>query len=252
MRRLEGKVLLVVGGGSIGGGIARRFAEEGASVVLGDVDEEGSAEILADIHAKGGTAIATRLDGADEESIRAAVVLACETYGGLDGMHANFASFADWSLDQTAIDIPLETYDKVMHVNARGYLLCTRAVLPKILERGGGSIVYTTSAAAHIGEIGRVAYGMSKAALGALMRHVATRFGPEGVRCNCIAPGNVPGDKWSDEVRAAQAPSADFRHIKRPGRPLDIAAMSALLMSDEGSFVTAQILNVDGGRTMRA
>lgn len=252
MRRLDGKVLLVAGGGSIGGGIARRFAEEGASVVLGDVDMDSAAEIIEDIRSKGGTAVATKLDGADEESVNAAVALACETYGGLDGMHANFAYFGDHSLDVTVLDIPLETFDAVMNVNTRGFLLCTRAALPKILERGGGSIVFTSSAAAYIGEIGRVAYGMSKAAGHALMRHVASRFGPQNVRCNVIAPGQIRNVKWSAEITAAQAASADYRHIKRPGTPLDIAALSALLMSDEGSFITAQVLNVDGGRTMRA
>ena len=252
MRRLEGKVLLVAGGGGIGGGIARRFAEEGASVVLGDLDAESAAGIVEDIRSRGGIATATALDGGDEGSVQAAVAMACEAYGGLDGMHVNFACFDDWSLDRTVLDLPLEAYDRVMHVNARGYLLCTRAALPRMIERGGGSIAYTGSAAAFIGEIGRVAYGMSKAALGALMRHVATRFGPEGVRCNVVAPGQIRGLNWGDELTPAQAESANHRHIKRPGEALDIAAMSALLMSDEGSFITAQVLNVDGGRTMRA
>lgn len=252
MRRLEGKVLLVAGGGGIGGGIARRFAEEGASVVLGDVDPQGAGAIVDDIRGKGGTAIAVALDGGEEQSVQAAVAQACETFGGLDGMHVNFACFDDWSLDLTVLDLPIEAYDNVMRVNARGYMLCTRAALPRILERGGGSIAYTGSAAAHIGEVGRVAYGMSKAALGGLMRHVAARFGPRNVRCNIVAPGQVRSAKWGGELTPAQADSANYRHVKRPGEPTDIAAMSALLMSDEGSFITAQILNVDGGRTMRA
>jgi NAD(P)-dependent dehydrogenase (short-subunit alcohol dehydrogenase family) len=131
-------------------------------------------------------------------------------------------------------------------------VLCTRAAIPEMLKRGGGSIVYTTSGAAFMGETVRLAYAMSKLAAHALVRHVANRFGRDGIRANAIAPGVVSHARFYEvldpEVIKAMA---DRIPIGRLGRPEDIAAMGALLMSDEGSFITGQVLSVDGGNSMR-
>ena len=124
--RLKGKTILVAGGGGIGGGLARRFAAEGANVVLGDVAPEGAEAIAADIVAAGGSAIATRLDGADEASTAAAVALACEKFGGLDGIHANFANFIEQDDSVGALELPLADFDETMRVNLRGYFLSQR------------------------------------------------------------------------------------------------------------------------------
>jgi NAD(P)-dependent dehydrogenase (short-subunit alcohol dehydrogenase family) len=253
MRRLEGKTILVAGSGGIGGGLARRYALEGARVVLGDIDVDGAKAVVDDIKRAGGTATATRLDGADEASVTAAVALARQSYGGIDGLHINFASFADGGSDAGVLEVPLETFDQSLRVNVRGYLLCTRAALPAILARGGGAIIYTSSAAAYLGEKTRVAYAMGKAASHALMRHVAAKYGPQGVRANCIAPGIIMHERFTAEAEMEIKDWAfEAAHIKsRLGRPDDIASMSALLMSDEGSFITGQIIGVDGGTTMR-
>jgi NAD(P)-dependent dehydrogenase (short-subunit alcohol dehydrogenase family) len=146
----------------------------------------------------------------------------------------------------------MDIYDDVMRVNARGFLLCTRYVVPEMLARGGGSIVYTSSGAAHQPETVRVAYAMSKAAGHALMRHVAARFGPDGIRANVISPGLVAHKRFWEVMPAevADAMKANIP-IGRLGAPEDIAAMGALLMSDEGSFITGQVISVDGGGTMR-
>ena len=141
MGRLDNKVILVAGGGSIGGGLARKFAEEGASVVLGDVNFDAARAVVADIEKAGGKAVATRLEGADETSAKAAVDLARATYGGLDGLHANFASFADADDRIDVLSLTVEAYNEPMDVTARGFFFCTRAALPAILQRGGGSIV---------------------------------------------------------------------------------------------------------------
>jgi NAD(P)-dependent dehydrogenase (short-subunit alcohol dehydrogenase family) len=256
MNRLEGKSILVAGGGGIGAELARRYAQEGAGVVLGDLDLDGARGVAEEIERSGGRARAVRLDGADEDSVAAAVALCCEAYGGLDGLHANFASFADGAPDVGALDLRLEDYDETMRVNARGYLLCTRQALRALIARGGGSILYTSSGAAHLGEPTRVAYAMSKAAGHALMRHVAARYGRDGVRANCIAPGVIVHERMKtalgpDFTALAEWALAIAQLKSRPGHPDDIAAMSALLMSDEGSFVTGQVISVDGGATMR-
>lgn len=168
-------------------------------------------------------------------------------------MHANFASFADSADEVGVLELALEIYDETMRVNTRGFFLCTRAALPAILARGGGAIIYTSSAAAYLGEQTRVAYAMSKAAGHALMRHVAAKYGPAGVRANSVAPGLIMHDRWDPKmIEAVKNWTDSHGHIKRSGGPGDIASVSALLMSDEGSFITGQIINVDGGSTMRA
>lgn len=250
---LEGKVVLVAGAGGIGNGLAIRYAAEGAKIVLGDVDLATAEEAVHAINANGGQAIAIHLDGADERSVAGAVATCLDTFGGLDGLHANFACMADGSPEWGVLELPLEIYDETQRVNARGFFLCTRAVLPPMIARGGGSILYTSSAAAHAGGTAQVSYAMSKAAGQALMRHVASRYGPQGVRANTLAPALtlharnealVPPDmvEWARGMARFKA---------RVGRPDDLAAMGALLLSDDGSYITGQVISIDGGTTMR-
>jgi NAD(P)-dependent dehydrogenase (short-subunit alcohol dehydrogenase family) len=252
--RLKGKVIVIAGAGGIGSGLARRYASEGAAVLLGDIDATGAKATADEITRSGFTAIGVELNGADDDSIKSAVDLAVSRFGGLDGFHANFASFRDGEMGDTdVLTIPLDVYDEVMHVNARGFLLCTRHAVPAMISRGGGSMVYTSSGAVYLGEPVRVAYGMGKIAVHALMRHVARRFGPDGIRANVIAPGVITHPRFE----AAMGPDAAdaFKQVTalktRLGAPTDIAALGALLMSDEGSFITGQVMGVDGGTFMR-
>lgn len=251
--KLEGKSILVAGAGGIGNALAARYASEGANVVLGDLNRAAADEAVDAIVADGGSAIAITLDGSDEQSVSMAVAAACDANGGLDGLHVNFANMVDSNPETAILELPLEVYDETMRVNARGAYLCTRAALPALLARGGGAILYTSSAAAHTGGNAYVSYAMSKSATHSLMRHVARRYGPQGVRANALAPAMTLHAKLETELPAEQisrliAPAAINT---RPGRPSDIAAMSALLMSDEGSYVTGQVISVDGGLTMR-
>jgi len=253
MMRLEGKTILLAGGGGIGAGVARRYAQEGANVVLGDINVNAACGVVEEIAAAGGRALAVGLDGTDEQSVKEAVALACDTYGGLDGLHANFASFVDQDQDTGILELPVAAFDETLRVNLRGFYLCTRSALPAILDRGGGAIIYTSSPAASKGEPTRVAYAISKAGGQALMRHVAARYGPRGVRANSVSPGSVLHERHEREL------TPDIKEwlyglalIKsRLGRPEDVAAMCALLMSDEGSYITGQVISVDGGVTMR-
>jgi NAD(P)-dependent dehydrogenase (short-subunit alcohol dehydrogenase family) len=252
-RRLQGKVLMVAGAGGIGDELARRYASEGASVLLGDIDGAAAKAVAAEIVGSGGNAIGIEMNGADDDSIRSAVGLAVSTLGRLDGFHANFASFRDGESGDSVLGLPLDIYDEVMRINARGFLLCTRHAVPAMIARGGGSMIYTSSSAAHIGEAVRVAYAMSKTAVHALMRHVARRFGPHGIRANVIAPGVIAHSRFRAVISPEMANA--FRQataIKtRLGSSADIAAMGALLMSDEGSYITGQVISVDGGNSMR-
>jgi len=137
-------------------------------------------------------------------------------------------------------------------VNLKGHLLCTRHALPHLLERGGGALVYTSSAAGHIGEPERPSYAASKAGINSLVRHVASHWGRQGIRANSIAPGLVvtpamdtglPSEFRDYALRVGRSP--------RLGRPDDIAGMVAFLVSDDGEWVNGQVLSVDGGASMR-
>ncbi len=254
MDRLAGKVILVAGAGGIGSQLAARYAAEGAQVVLGDIKLEAAQPVVDAIVQAGGQATAVELDGSDEGSASDAVAHCVATYGGLDGLHANFASLADSNPEQGVLELPLEIFDEVQRVNARGFYLCTRAAIPALLERGGGSIVYTSSAAAYNSGVAQVAYAMSKSAIHALMRHVANRYGSQSVRANTIAPAltfpvEMEAYLPAQLIEMAKAAAAIKSRI---GRPDDIAAMGALLMSDEGGYITGQVINIDGGSTMRA
>lgn len=248
--RLSGKVIIVVGAGGIGTGLAKRYASEGAKVIIGDIDLAAAKTAASEIAAAGGSALGVELDGADDEAIRATVALAVAELGGLDGFHANFASFKDGAED--VLDMSMGVFDEVMRVNMRGFVLCTRHAIPAMIARGGGSIIYTSSGAAFMGQPVRVAYAMSKLAVHALMRHVANRFGPDGIRANAVTPGMVLHPRFEATVAPEYAEATrKITPMGRLGRPSDVAAMAALLMSDEGNFITGQVISVDGGKTMR-
>ena len=254
MRRLEGKTILVAGGGGIGGGLARRFAGEGANVVLGDVALEPAAAALRGNRGRGRRApwrrtstAATRLRPWRRWTWPA------RQFGGLDGAHINFASFVDIDQALGIMELPLAAFDETMTVNLRGYYLCARAAIPALLERGGGSLVFTSSPAACNGMPGQVAYSVAKAGVEAIMRHVASRYGAAGIRANCISPGSTMHERLESELDdATRQWCLSLAIVKsRLGRPEDIAAMSALLMADEGSYITGQVIGVDGGVVMR-
>lgn len=253
--KLEGKVIVVAGAGGIGAGIAGCLADEGASVVVGDISHDAAAKVAEDIVARGGTAVATALDGADDASAKEIIALAVSRFGGLDGIHINFAYLENARPSGMTTDVlgqDLDDFDEAMRVNARGYLLCTRQAIPALLERGGGAIVYTATNSIYNGAADLLGYAMSKAPILPLMRHVATRYGPEGIRSNAISPGLIVHPRLEAVLSEAELTGyANAAPIQRLGRPKNIGAVSALLMSDDGDFITGQVIAVDGGGFMR-
>lgn len=253
MKRLDKKVIAIAGGsGGIGSVVSRRLAEEGASVVIGDIDLGAAERTAAEIESEGGRATPVELDIGDEQSVAAFIQAAVRSHGGIDGFYANALDSRCAGGDHDAVSTELAVYDNMMHANLRGYYLCTRHAVPQLLARGGGCMLYTSSASAYAGSDDRPVYAMLKSAIHALARHVASRWGKQGVRSNVIAPGvifhaavaAVMGEQYGEEV---------LKNLKidRIGAPEDIAAMAALLLSDEGGFITGQVISIDGGATMR-
>jgi len=252
MKRLEGKVILLAGGaGGIGTATSLRLASEGAAVVVGDVNADEARAIAKRIADEGGRAIGVELDVGEIDSVNAFVEAGLQAFGGVDGLHANAALLALQHLDLDVVEIGLDMWDRLIQVDLTGYFYCTRAAVPPMLERGGGSIVYMSSGAAFIGEGTRVAYAVSKAGVNAIMRHVVTRWGKQGIRANSIAPGLVitpttqklPSE-WRDQLLADMA-------APRLGHVDDISAMVAMLMSNEASWIMGQVIGVDGGTFYR-
>ena len=155
--------------------------------------------------------------------------------------------------DSDVVDIDLDLWDRVMTVNLRGYVAAMKYTIPHLLDRGGGAIVNMSSAAAFQGEPTRPAYATAKAGIGALTRHVASRWGKHRIRCNAVAPGFTA----TDAIRSApQWPDLEALALKRirsdrVGAPDDVAALVAFLCSDEGAWINGQVLNVDGGTIRR-
>ncbi|HEU4324116.1 MAG TPA: glucose 1-dehydrogenase [Roseiflexaceae bacterium] len=252
MRGLTNKVAVIAGGGSgIGAATARRLAEEGARVVVGDINAENADRVARQIGEAGGQAISVQFDISDDASVAALVAAAVETYGGLDLLHANAADLGIVFQDLDALTVPLEIFDRTIAVNLRGHLLCTRHALPALLKRGGGAIVYTSSAAAFIGEPERVAYGVSKSGINALMRNVASRWGKQGIRANALAPGFVLTETASQAPEEMLAGFLAMTRSPRLGSPSDIAALVAFLASDDGAWINGQVISIDGGAVLR-
>ena len=254
LKRFDEKVIALAGGsGGIGSGVSKRLAEEGAAVVIGDIDFGAAEQTAAEIETTGGRAMPIKLDIGDEASVESFVKTAVRQYGGIDGFYANALDSTRAAGDLDVVETEMSVYDDMMHANMRGYYLCTRYAVPQIVARGGGCMLYTSSASAYSGTADRPVYSMLKSGIHALARHVASRWGKQGVRSNVIAPGvifhpavaAVMGEEYGEEI-------VKTLKVTRIGAPEDIAAMAALLLSDEGSFVTGQVISVDGGATMRS
>lgn len=248
---LTGKNILVCGGATgIGAETARRLSGEGARVGVGDCNIDAANALVQELNANGDHAAAWYYDQADEASINALLETALAHFDGLDGVFANAADMGVLLEDGDILSNDASVWQRTLKVNVTGTALLLRAALPHLLERGGGSLVLTSSSASTIGEAERPAYAVSKAGINALCRHVASKWGKQGIRCNAIAPGlviteqleqNLPREFLDKLLRSS--PSA------RHGVPADIAAAVAFLMSDDGAWVNGQTWHVNGGAT---
>ena len=248
MKRFAHKVVLVAGGASgIGAASAIRLAEEGAQVAIADLNHDAAALTASRITESGGSAIAIPMDISSEDAVRDAVGGTIKEFGRLHGLFNVAADLRDDIVfsDTNPVDIDMSVFDHTLAVNLRGYVLTCRYAIPEILSAGGGAIVNTSSIASLAGSSRGLSYGVSKAGVNALTRHVAKRWGRENLRCNAIAPGSV----FVERKRARGDVDAVPDSVLTPhlGRPEDIAAVAAFLLSDDAAYVTGLVIPADGG-----
>jgi len=247
MRGLDGRVALVTGAASgIGRAVALRLAAEGCRVGVVDLNLEGAVATAADLGDRG---CALQADVSSLPAVRAAVVAAERDLGPI----AVLVCCAGWDVVQPFVESAEETWDRVIAVNLRGTIACTRAVLDGMIERKGGSIVNISSDAGRVGSSGEVVYSGAKAGIIGFSKAVAREVARHGIRVNVVCPG--PTDTpMMDATRAADPRLGDalVRAIpfRRLARPDEIAAAVAFFASDEAAFVTGQTLSVSGGLTM--
>ena len=254
LRGLTGKVAVVAGGATgIGAATAKRLAEEGCTVVVGDVAADGARRTADEITSAGGTAAAVTFDLAEPDSVVGLFTAAADAYGGVDVAFNVGADMAALRGDSDVVDIELDLWDRVMAVNLRGYVVAMKAAIRLMLARGGGAIVNMSSAAAFQGEPTRPAYATAKAGIGALTRHVASRWGKDGIRCNAVAPGFTATEAIRSVPQWPDLQAAALKRIRadRVGSAEDIASLVAFLVSSEGEWINGQVINIDGGTVLR-
>ena len=243
MSRFDNKVVVVTGAAQgIGEAYAKALAAEGASVVVADLNEDAGAAVVQQIEAAGGTALFVRTDVSSHESAAALVEAVTAAYGGIDGLVNNAAIYGDMQFD-LLISVDWDYYRKFMSVNMDGALVMTRAVYPSMQARGGGSIVNQSSTAAYLYS---GFYGLAKVGVNGLTQQLAHEVGGMKIRVNAIAPG--PTDTAATRTQAGDAAKDLVKGLalKRMGQPEDMVGACLFLLSDEASWVTGQIIAVDG------
>ena len=252
MGRLDGKVAVITGSASgIGRGTARRFAGEGAAVVIADLNVEGGEAAVRDCKENGGRAVFQKADVSSEPEVKALVARAVKEFGRLDIIYNNAGIVgALGPLEQVSV----EDWDKSIAVLLRSVFLGIKHSVPELRKAGGGSIISTASVAGIRGFAGLHPYCAAKAGVVNLTRSAALEFARDKIRVNCICPGgintpilhrNQPGVKEAMEDWMAKG-----QPLQRAGHAEDIAGMALYLASDDAQWVTGQAMIVDGGLTV--
>ncbi|MEE2688133.1 MAG: SDR family oxidoreductase [Pseudomonadota bacterium] len=255
MSRLEGKVALVTGGG---GGIGRtttaRFVEEGAKVIVADIDEAAGMETteLANVKAgnSGGKAIFQPTDVTENDSVAAAIAAAQDQFGKLNILHNNAGGSTND--DAPIADVPDEEFWRAIKLDLYGTFLGCRHAIPAMRTCGGGSIINMSSVVALMAFPGRDAYTAAKGGIAAITRSAAVEYGKDKIRVNAIAPTVILTERVKKLFSKQEVKDElEAMHVLGFGEPIDIAEMAVYLASDESRLVTGQVFPVDSGLTVK-
>jgi 2-hydroxycyclohexanecarboxyl-CoA dehydrogenase len=245
MGKLENKIAIVTGAGQgIGRAIAIKLAAEGATVVVTDVNE-GTAKETAD--GLGNGSVGLQLDVTDRDSVDRVVAQVKEQFGRIDVLVNN----AGWDKAEPFVDSEVSTWDRIVAINLYGQLHTCHAVLPIMIEQGGGRVVNIGSDSGRVGSSGEAVYSAAKGGVIAFTKTIAREVARAGVTANCVSPGptdtelfaSIGGEKLREALKKAIP-------LKRLGQPEDLANAVAFLASDEAAFITGQTVSVSGGLTM--
>ena len=243
MSKLAGKVAVVTGSGrGLGAAIATRYAQEGAKVVVTDIDGDNAKAVAERIKNAGGEAIAVLTDVSQKDQVDALVAATLDAFGGLHVMLNNAGLVRD--AVKHVLEADVEFFDKVIAANLRGHYLCSVAAAHQMARNGGGVIITTSSGGATRAHRGMTAYDASKGGIEALTRALALDLAPYNIRVVGLVPGLIAPDDAPDEALAKTAATVP---LARAGRSEDLAGPAVFLASDEAAYVTGSFVTVDGG-----
>lgn len=248
MERFRGKVALVTGGSrGIGRGIALRLAAEGAAVAINyRSDEQAAVSTLRDLQDAGGQGIVVRGDVAVGDD---AAALVAETFSRLGGLHI-LVNNAGVSADALVVRMSEQDWDRVVDTDLKGAFLTTKSALRGMMRQRWGRIINVASVSAFVGNAGQANYAAAKAGLFGLTKSVAREVATRGITANVVAPGFVHTDMTGAMPEEGRAWLLGMVPMERPGTVDDVAAAVSFLASDDASYITGQVLRVDGGMVM--
>lgn len=257
MRRFEGKVVSVTGGGgAIGAATARRFAQEGADVVVVDLVEERARAVAEEIRAMGRRALAVQADVSVADEVKKMMEATLDAFGHLDVM---FNNAGIGGASKTVADMAVEDWDRVIAINLNGIFLCCKYGIPALIQAGGGAIVNMGSSTAGWDVLPESAHYMaSKEGVHALTKNLALEVGGYAIRVNAVCPGIIETRLSFEQNTEANEAQEFFQRfakripLRRVGQPEDVAATVAFLASDDARHVTGALLLIDGGQTLQS
>lgn len=247
--RLKEKVAVITGAATgIGAATAERFAAEGASIVIADINEAAGLATMHGIRERGGDARFVHTDVADGDQVRHLILSTLRHYGRIDILHNNAACF---DAVQPLADTTEETWEKTINVNLRSIYLACRAAIPAMIQRSSGVIINTSSVLGVVGAPSFSAYIASKGGIVQLTRSIAIDYGRYGIRANSLCPGITASPPAKETLKNAESRESLLRMtvLGRVANPSEIAAAALFLASEDSSYVTGTCLFVDGGWT---
>lgn len=250
--KLAGKVALITGAGSgMGREMAREFAAEGAHVVATDIVAERASETASEIEAKGGSACGFAVDVADSASVEAVAAAALKEFGRVDVLCSNAGVLDDYA---PVLETDEATWDRILAINLKGMYLTARALLPQMIEIGGGTIVNTASISGLVAGGGGAAYTASKHGVIGFTRQLAFDYGPQNIRANAICPGAVETGMTKELFAAGEAEVMESVNSVPAGRyaqPEEVAKLALFLAGEDSAFIHGAAYVIDGGWTIR-
>lgn len=242
--KLENKVAIITGAGSgIGRATALLFAQEGAKVVVADINEKGGMEVVEEIKKAGGEGLFVGLDAANREQTKKMAKDTLEKYSRIDVLINN----AGITQDALVSKMTEEQWDRVINVNLKGAFNCIQAVIEVMINQNKGVIINASSISGVYGNIGQTNYAAAKAGLIGMTKTLAKELGKKGIRVNAVAPGFILTPMTSKVPEKILEVMKEKTPLRRLGEPLDVAYAYLYLASDEANFVNGAVLGVDGG-----